>query len=117
MRSSTRFVRVPPKALQVHVNEFSPRKTSSSRMPQFHSASSQHHPACREPLSARFLLLHETRGKNRPAISSRLSFLVSTCPHPAKSIRSPRSSPRDAARSFLPLALCTTVAKKLLCLP
>src|SRR5579871_209888 len=66
---------------------------------------------------ARFLLLHETPGKNHPAIFFRLFFPESACPHRARSIRSLRNNPRDVARKTRQLAFHTRVEPTSPCLP
>src|SRR5256885_1378546 len=99
-------------ALPARANESALQKTFSSRRAQFHSAWPPRRPKCKEVISVRHLRRHETPCRNRPAISCCLSSPGSTYPHPAKSIRSLRNSPPDAATNFPPPAPYTKVATR-----
>src|SRR5262249_28167035 len=116
-QSSNRFVPNQQAELPARANESCPQKISSNHSPQSHSTLSPRRPACTARAWDRCLLLHETRGKNHPAIFFRSFFLESAYPHPAKSIRSLRNSRPDAARKFLPFALRTKAAPKSPCPP
>src|SRR5256885_13752334 len=104
-------------ALPDHANESALQKTFSSRRAQFHSAWPPRRPKCKEVISVGHLRRHETPYRNRPAISCCLSSPESTYPHPAKSIRSLRNNPPDAATNFPPPAPCTKVVTRSRCLP